>query len=322
MAPILAFFTFLVVAALFLGLWLFTGGGSKQEMIRRRVEAVQRAERRGHSSLELKLMRDEMLSDVPLVHQLLLRWSWSTRLRDTLYQAGMNAKPGKVILLCAVLALGMYLGVSKFFHIPIIALAAGAAGGLAPLTYIAVKRKLRMRAFERHFPAALDLLSRAVRAGHAFASGLEMIATETPEPLCTEFRITFEEQNFGLPLRDALTNLAERVPLIDVRFFVTSLLVQKETGGNLAEILDGLARVIRERFKIRGEVRTRTAQGRLSAAILLSLPPIMMLILGALNPGYMHPLYSDPVGPMLMWGAFGLQLIGTMWIWKIVNIEV
>ena len=322
MAPILAFFTFLVVAALFLGLWLFTGGGSKQEMIRRRVEAVQRAERRGHTSLELKLMRDEMLSDVPIVHQLLLRWSWSTRLRDILYQAGMNTKPAKVILLCAVLALGIFLAVGKFFDSTIIGLAAAAAAGLAPLAYIALKRKLRLRAFERHFPEALDLLSRAVRAGHAFATGLKMIATETPEPLSTEFRIAFEEQNFGLPLRDALINLAERVPLIDVRFFVTSLLVQKETGGNLAEILDGLARVIRERFKIRGEVRTRTAQGRLSAAILLSLPPVMMLILGALNPDYIHPLYSDPVGPLLMWGAFGLQLIGTIWIWKIVNIEV
>ena len=136
-----------------------------------------------------------------------------------------------------------------------------------------------MRAFEERFPEALDLLGRAVRAGHAFTTGLEMIAKESPEPIASEFRTTFEEQNFGLPLRDALLNMTERIPSIDVRFFVTALLIQKETGGNLAEILDGLARVIRDRFRIYREVKVRTAQGRLTAGILIALPIFMMIVL-------------------------------------------
>ena len=135
-----------------------------------------------------------------------------------------------------------------------------------PLAYVASHAPRRLAKFEEHFPEALDLIGRAVRAGHAFTTGLEMVSKESSEPVAGEFRATFEEQNFGLPLRDALLNMAERVPLIDVRFFVTALLVQKETGGNLAEILDELSRLIRERFRIYREVKVRTAQGRLTAA--------------------------------------------------------
>ena len=176
---------------------------------------------------------------------------------------------------------------------------------------IALKRRRRLRKFEEHFPEALDLLGRAVRAGHAFTTGLEMIAKESAEPVAGEFRAAFEEQNFGLPLRDALLNMTERVPLVDVRFFVTALLIQKETGGNLAEILDGLARVIRDRFRIYREVKTRTAQGRLTAGILISLPPVMMLMLEMINPHYVRVLFDDPVGPMVLAVAATMQLIGS-----------
>jgi tight adherence protein B len=165
-------------------------------------------------------------------------------------------------------------------------------------------------------------LGRAVRAGHAFTTGLEMIGKESAEPIAGEFRTTFEEQNFGLPLRDALLNMAERVPLIDVRFFVTALMIQKETGGNLAEILDGLSRVIRERFRIYRDVRVKTAQGRLSAAILLAVPPGMLVILSALNPHYIHVLIDDPLGPTILAIAATLQAIGSAIIWKIIHFEV
>src|SRR5262249_45864764 len=148
-----------------------------------------------------------------------------------------------------------------------------------PFLVVVFQRRRRLRKFEEYFPEALDLLGRAVRAGHAFTTGLEMISKECPEPLAGEFRTAFEEQNFGLPLRDALLNLAERIPIVDVQFFVTALLIQKETGGNLAEILDGLSRVIRDRFRIYREVRVRTAQGRLTAGILIALPLFMMAIL-------------------------------------------
>ena len=159
------------------------------------------------------------------------------------------------------------------------------------------KRARRLKKFEERFPETLDLLGRAVRAGHAFTTGLEMVSKESPEPVAGEFRKTFEEQNFGLPLRDALTNMAERVPSVDVRFFVTALLVQKETGGNLAEILDELSRVIRERFKIYREVSVKTAQGRLTALILISLPLGMLIVLQMMNPQYMSVLFNDPLGP-------------------------
>jgi tight adherence protein B len=165
-------------------------------------------------------------------------------------------------------------------------------------------------------------LGRAVRAGHAFTTGLEMIAKESPEPIASEFRTTFEEQNFGLPLRDALLNMTERIPSIDVRFFVTALLIQKETGGNLAEILDGLARVIRDRFRIYREVRVRTAQGRLTAGILIALPVFMMLVLMVMNPNYIGVLFHDPNGVLALTVAGVMQVIGSMAIWKIIHIEV
>jgi tight adherence protein B len=161
-----------------------------------------------------------------------------------------------------------------------------------------------------------------VRAGHAFTTGLEMIAKESPELLAGEFRKTFEERNFGLPMRDALINLAERVPLVDVRFFVTALLVQKETGGNLAEILDELARLIRDRFRIHREVRVKTAQGRLTAAILIGLPSAMLIAMEILNPKYVNVLFTDPWGPRALGGAAALQVLGSFMLWKIIHIEV
>jgi tight adherence protein B len=202
------------------------------------------------------------------------------------------------------------------------AFAIALAAASVPFLVIAFLRSRRLGAFERLFPEALDLLARAVRAGHAFTTGLEMIAAELADPVASEFKTTFEEQNFGLPFRDALFNLTERIPLLDVRFFVTAILIQKETGGNLAEILDTLARVIRERFKLQREVKVRTAQGRLSAAILIALPPTMMLLLTFINPNYMKVLFTDALGPLILTTAFGLQVIGGVIIWKIVNFEV
>ena len=178
-----------------------------------------------------------------------------------------------------------------------------------PLGFIAIKRARRMAAFEKGFPEVIDLLSRSVRAGHSFASGLEIVATDLPDPVATEFRITFDEQRFGLPLRDALINLCERVPLIDVRLFVIALLVQKETGGNLVEILDNLAHVIRERFRIAGEVRVRTAQGRLTAILLMALPLGMIVILHFIDPEYIKLLFTERLGQMMLIVAAAMQIL-------------
>ena len=182
-------------------------------------------------------------------------------------------KAGKLILMSACLGLGTFVLAGIFYPQFWVGVLARHRGRLSfPMAWCLTCGRSASQQFEERFPEALDLLGRAVRAGHAFTTGLEMIAKESAEPIASEFRTTFEEQNFGLPLRDALLNMTERIPSIDVRFFVTALLIQKETGGNLAEILDGLARVIRDRFRIYREVRVRTAQGRLTAGILIALP--------------------------------------------------
>jgi tight adherence protein B len=322
MALLLSILTFLIVVAILALVWMFVGTDANQELVRRRMESVRKAEQRGNVSLNLKLVRDEMLSSVPALHRLLLQWTWSSRLRDFVAQAGMKTKPAKLLMTSAVIGLGSYLITKVFYPQFPVALVVALVATIIPFSVVAFKRRRRLRKFEEHFPEALDLLGRAVRAGHAFTTGLEMIAKESAEPVAGEFRATFEEQNFGLPLRDALLNMTERIPLVDVRFFVTALLIQKETGGNLAEILDGLARVIRDRFRIHREVKTRTAQGRLTAGILIALPPLMMLMLEIINPHYVHILFDDPLGPMVLSVAVGMQLIGSALLWKIIHFEV
>lgn len=323
MGALIAVLTFLVVVVLTLGIWVFASGEGAQEQVRKRMSAVHKAEKRGGDvNLGLKLVRDEMMSSVPWMHQLMLRWSWSNKLQDYVMQSGMAVKPAKIILMSGVLALGSYLIATYFLSHFYFALPIAIFAALVPFLVVVFKRRRRLNKFEEYFPEALDLLGRAVRAGHAFTTGLEMIAKECPEPLAGEFRTTFEEQNFGLPLRDALLNLAERVPIIDVQFFVTALLIQKETGGNLAEILDGLARVIRDRFRIYREVRVRTAQGRLTAGILIALPIFMGLVLSVLNPKYIGVLFTDPAGPIVLIVAAAMQLTGSAILWKIIHFEV
>ncbi len=165
-------------------------------------------------------------------------------------------------------------------------------------------------------------LARAVRAGHAFTTALEMISNETSEPLASEFRQLFEEQKFGMPVRDALMNLTERVPLVDVKFFVTAVMLQRETGGNLAEILDNLSYVIRERFKIQRQARVHTAQGRLTMAVLMGMPPIVVAVLEIFSPEFVYPLFHDPIGHALLVVSLSLQTIGYFVIRKIIKIQV
>jgi len=321
MGILISVLTFLVAVVLFLGVWVFAGGEGAQEQVRKRMSAVHKAERRGESNIGLTLVRDEMLSGLPWLHRLMLRWAWATKLQDYLVQAGMTARPGKIVLVSGVMGVGAAFVASYFFSL-YAALPVGIAAALIPIAVVAFKRRRRLRKFEETFPEALDLLGRAVRAGHAFTTGLEMISKECAEPLAGEFRTAFEEQNFGLPLRDALLNLAERVPIVDVRFFVTALMIQKETGGNLAEILDGLSRVIRERFRIYRDVQVRTAQGRLTAGILIALPLAMMGILSFINPAYVGILFRDPYGPYALGLAAVLQVLGSIILWKIIHFEV
>lgn len=324
MIPILvAAATFVLVMGVVIWLVMLATRGSEQsEVIQQRLEALDQADRRASASPELDLLRSELLSDVPALNRLLMSWPWARRLRDLVTQAGMRTKPGVLILWCGVLGFGGYLIGRNLLSNVLLGAAIGAACIPIPLLIVAIKRVRRLHAFEKVFPEAIDLLARAVRAGHAFTTGMEMIAKELPEPVAGEFRTTFEQQNYGLPLRDALLNLTDRVPMIDVRFFVIALLIQKESGGNLAEILDNLSKVIRERFKILGEVRIKTAQGRLTAGILIALPVGMLVMMGVLNPGYVGVLFTDAWGPYMLAGAISLQVLGAALLWRIVNIKV
>jgi tight adherence protein B len=322
MTYLLTALTFIVIVVLLVVIFYLGMESQQQKVVQRRLEAIDRGMRRGSNSAHLKLVREELLSSVPTLNRLLIQWSWAERLRDFIRQAGLNEKPGRLLLLGGVLALGGYLAGMDVYHNRLIAASAAAGGAVGPFAFIAFKRSRRLHAFEKSFTEAIDLLGRAVRAGHSFSTGMELISSEMAEPVAGEFRAVFDEQNFGLPMKDALLNLAERVPLIDVRFFVTALLIQKDTGGNLAEILGNLSHVVRERFKVLGEVRTRTAQGRLTAAILIALPPAMMLLLRFMNPEYEGLLFTDRLGPYLLGLAAGLQVLGAGLLWKIVQIEV
>jgi tight adherence protein B len=198
----------------------------------------------------------------------------------------------------------------------------GALGFSMPFMFLRIKRTKRMRAFEEQFPEGLDLISRALKAGHAFATGLKMVADEMPEPVGPEFRKTFDEQNFGLPMKDSLDNLTHRVPHLDVRFFATAVLIQRETGGNLAEILENLSHVVRERFKILRQVRVYTAHGRFTGYVLLALPAVLCVALSFINPEHMKLLFHEPMGQMMLLGALVMQGIGFMWIKHVIKIEV
>ena len=181
-----------------------------------------------------------------------------------------------------------------------------------PFVIIAIKRQRRFFRIEEQFPDAIDLLGRAVRAGHAFTTGLDLIAKEMPSPVSDEFQRVYEQQNLGLPLRDAFENMMRRVPLIDIRIFVTALMIQRESGGNLAEILDNLATIIRERFKLMRQIRVFTAQGRMSLYVLVAVPPLMGMMLYFLRREYIMRLFTDPLGNKFLIAGIVLQVIGLL----------
>ncbi len=237
-------------------------------------------------------------------------------------QSGMQASISGVLLISTVLAglLGLFAG---FVARARWAFFLGAVVGFVlPFLVLKIKRARRMRAFEEQFPEGLDLISRALKAGHAFATGLKMVADEMPEPVGPEFRKTFDEQNFGLPMKDSLDNLSFRIPLLDVRFFATAVLIQRETGGNLSEILENLAHVVRERFKILRQVRVYTAHGRFTGYVLLALPAVLAIALSFINPEHMNMLFRERMGQQMLLGALVMQAMGFLWIKHVIKIEV
>jgi tight adherence protein B len=256
--------------------------------------------------------------------RLIGRFNLEKRLQEMLEQAGMKMTVARLVHTC--LAAGLAGFALAWFMLPTHLRAFGwlaAAVGLAlPILVVSRKRRSRMRRFEEQFPESLEFVARSMRAGHAFSVSLEMIHREFQEPLAGEFRRTFEEHNLGLPLDVALQKLAKRVPSLDVHFFVSAVLLQKRTGGNLAEILDKLAYVIRERFKLRGKIRAISAHGKMTGTALTCIPLGVAIMMFYVNPDYIRFFFLDDVGNLMLGGAVALQLIGYAIIRKIVNIEV
>jgi tight adherence protein B len=237
-------------------------------------------------------------------------------------QSGMMVAPSAIILASMMLALVFAIVALVVFRQPFVWPLAAVAGAMLPWLWLRHRRSARLKRFEEQFPEALDLLSRAIRAGHAFQTAMGMCADELPAPVGIEFRKSFDQQNFGLPLKDTLNEMAERVPILDVKFFVTAVLIQRETGGNLAEILDNLAHVVRERFKILRQVRVHTAHGRFTGYVLLALPAALGVVLSFINPEHMDLLFKERMGQMMIGGAIVMQTIGYFWIRKVIKIEV
>lgn len=237
-----------------------------------------------------------------------------------LVESGLKLTPGSFVL---ITVLGAAIGGGIGWWMGRIAVAAVLAVLLAfaPLVYVRHKRGVRLRTFEEQFPEAVELIARALRAGHAFTTGLGMAADEIPAPAGAEFRRVYDEQNFGMSLTDALRAMARRVPVLDARFFVTAVLTQRESGGNLSEVLDNLAAVMRERFKVKRQIRVISAHGRISAWILSCLAPGLAGVLFMMSPSFMSILWEDPLGLQLVMAAVVLQLTGTIIISRMVRIE-
>jgi tight adherence protein B len=271
---------------------------------------------------EASVMQQENGSKNKLAQKIVDKYQLAPKIGNFLEQAGMRWAPARLVHTCLIgFMAGCVLG-WMFTSSILVAVGVGLVGAGGPVLFIARKRKARLHRFEELFPDALEFVSRSMRAGHAFSVSLEMIHREFQEPIAGEFRRTFEEHNLGLPIEIALQKLAKRVPSLDVHFFVSAVLLQKRTGGNLAEILDKLAYVIRERFKLRGRIRAVSAHGRMTATALSAIPAAVAILMFYTNPDYVKFFFKDDTGNIMLGAAVFLQFVGYMIMKKIVNIEV
>ena len=314
---ILVFMALVLVIALL-------GGFSTQEqkLVVQRLEALGSTIRRGAGDEGVNLLREEMLSRIPTINRLLLRLDLFPRFRNVLGQSGCEWTFAGVLLRSFGVAGAAAIGVYWRTNVWIFSLLMGLAASGLPIAYVFFKRWQRFSEFERLLPQSLDMIVNALRAGHSLISAIEIAAREIPDPVGTELKKTFDEQNFGLDLREAMLNLAQRVPLHDIRIVVTAVLIQKEAGGNLAEILDKVAYIIRERFRLKRQIRVHTAQGRLTGWILTLLSPILGVGLYIVRPDHMSQLWLHPKGLRMIYAAVIMTIIGGLCIRKIVRIRV
>lgn len=314
-------FAFLAVVLAFEGSYLAWNNtrGEEARRLQRRLRAMSAGE---HGEGAGNLLKRRAPADMPALERLLLHLPRVHRLERLLLQAGSTQSLGHFVVVCLAVAIATFL-VGLLLGTPLwLVLFCVAATGSYPLVRLLSKRRQRLLLLEQQLPDALDLMARGLRAGHAFSGALGMVGTESNDPIGGEFRTTFDEINFGIPLQDALLNLATRVPSPDLGYFVIAVLLQRETGGNLAELLGNLSTLIRARFKLLGTIRVLSAEGRLSAWILTILPFVAAGAFNVINPKLMSVLWTDPVGLQLVYTALTMIVIGIFWMWRIVKIRV
>jgi tight adherence protein B len=306
----------LAMAALALGLYS-VGRSGQVEHIHRRL-----GERARGDELDVSIFRQQRMSSIGLVSRLLGRLHIARNIERMMQKAGLTMNVSTFALITLMAFATVWLVARVFLHHNLLALFLGGLGAVVPYLVVLIKMNRRMALFSEQFPDAIDMITNALRAGFAMNGAIQMVAEESPEPVGTEFKILFEEQKLGLDLKQALLNFGNRMDNTDVPIFVTAVLIQRDTGGNLAEVLENIAYVIRDRYRILGEVRTFTTQGRLSGLILGLLPVIMAGVLSILSPGYLEHMTEDQLGSVLISVAVFLQIIGFFWIRKCVNIKI
>jgi tight adherence protein B len=296
-----------------------------QKVIDRRILAILLSGTQSATGepLEQQLLKLDPANKFKWLNLALQKYHISKRLKTRIIQADIKTTPAMILVTSAVLAIIGFIGVSMFFSIVALELAAAAVLGYLPIGLLSFKRARRIKQFNAALPEAIDMMGRALRAGHSMTASINIIAEQSVEPVRSEFNEVFKQQNFGLPLREAMSQMLDRVPSQDLRVVVTGILVQKETGGNLAEILDRTSHTIRERLKIHGEIKTHTAQGRMTGWILCMLPVVMLVVINMINPGYSKVLVNTPIGQLLSYIGVGLLVAGGLIIRQIINgIEV
>jgi tight adherence protein B len=306
----------LAMAALALGLYS-VGRSGQVEHIHRRL-----GERARGDELDVSIFRQQRMSSIGLVSRLLGRLHIARNIERMMQKAGLTMNVSTFALITLAAFATVWLAARVFLHHNVLALFLGGLGAVVPYLVVLVKMNRRLALFSEQFPDAIDMITNALRAGFAMNGAIQMVAEESPEPVGSEFKILFEEQKLGLDLKQALLNFGNRMDNTDVPIFVTAVLIQRDTGGNLAEVLENIAYVIRDRYRILGEVRTFTTQGRLSGLILGMLPVIMAGVLSILSPGYLQHMTEDQLGSVLISVAVFLQIIGFFWIRKCVNIKI
>jgi len=314
-----------LIAAVFLVVAFYFFVSRDTDAYRKRIDERLKQlvqERGGASQREMQLLKDELLSTVPLFHRTLIRFQIFNQLQNTLRQADLTITVYRFVIYSLIggIVAGLLI---FFFSRSLMAMFITAVVGIAaPYFWIGAKRRRRFNTFLGQLPDALELMVRSLQAGHSFSSALQMVATEMPEPIAREFAKTYEEQNLGLNIKSALENLIERVPILDLKLCVTAVLIQREIGGNLSEVLRNISHTIRERFRIQGEIRTKSAQARLSGYIVSALPFFLFFWINIVNPAYMKTLYDHPNGIYILGTGMVMQVVGWLIIRKIVDIEI